>query len=252
MFDVLHFEGALAHYTLRRWGAHVGPANSRAERIRPADEHDALTLLRSAVDSETLRRLGPFVHGSEASSVSLTSDPLELLWLVARRIISGELVLERERIVPMASDIVERFEFVLPPPLVNDIIEGVGLHAKSLAEAEQVALVGQAKQAMVLREAASTGKAFCEACAGASERRVPASERSDHLATQAKQAEALKAASITGVAFCEACANCKTPKLLGTPPPEPPRNELNRQSKQAESLVSAAESGKAFCEQCRC
>lgn len=259
MFDVLHFEGPLARYTLRRWTTHVSAASQRAERVRHHDEHEALTGLRSVVDSETLRRLSAFVHEADVSPASPGHDSLELLWLVARKLVSGELVLERERIEPMASEVAERSVVFTPLPLVNEIVEGTGLHATSLVDAQQATLGPQAKQAAALREAAREGSAFCEVCAGAHERRVPESDRpQDQLTTQAKQAETLRAASASGVSFCEACANCQAPLPLAkppldaTPPPEPPRSELNRQAKQAESLVSASDSGKAFCEQCRC
>jgi hypothetical protein len=259
MFDVLRFEGPLAHYTLCRWTTHVRAATARVERVRCHDEHEALTMLRSAVDSETLRRISAFVHAADSSPASLGQDPLELLWLVARKLVSGELVLERERIEPMASDVVERSVVVVPPPLVNEISEGSGLFGASRRAAEQVNHAGQAQQAAALREAASKGSAFCEVCAGIHERRVPESEQPrDLLTTQAKQAEALRAAAASGAGFCEACAHCEGPKPLpkplpGSPPlPEPPRSELASQSTQAESLVSASKSGKAFCEQCRC
>jgi hypothetical protein len=259
MFDVLHFEGSLAHYTLRRWTAHVGTASRQVERVRPSDEHEALTLLRSTVDSETLRRVSAFVHAADLSPASPGQEPLELLWLVARKLVSGELVLERERIEPMASDVVERSVVVVPPPIVNEISEGSGLFGASLRQAEKVTFDAQTKQAEVLREAASKGSAFCEACAGAHERRTPESEQpQDQLTTQAKQAEALRAASKSGSGFCEVCASCKTPLLLpkppldAGPPPEPPRTELGSQAKQAESLISASGSGKGFCEHCHC
>jgi hypothetical protein len=259
MFDVLHFEGLLARYTLRRFGAQVGSASVPTERIRHHDEHEALTMLRSAVDSETLRRLSAFVHAADLSPASPTQEPLELLWLVARKLVSGELVLERERIVPIASNVVERAVVVAAPPFENDISEASGLLGASLRQAEQTSLAGQAKQAEAMREAASKGHAFCEVCAGAHEKRVPNSEQpQDLLATQAKQAETLRAASKTGAAFCEKCANCQAPLVLpkplpGEPPlPEPPRTELGSQAKQADALVSASASGKAFCEHCRC
>lgn len=250
MFDVLHFEGPLAHYTLRRWTARASGTRSQAERIRPLDEHEALTLLRHAVDSDTLRRLSAFMHESDVTATSPSHDPLELLWLVARRVVNGELVLERELIVPMASDTVERTVIVLPPPIVNDIADGVGLQQTVQADAEQSMLAAQAKQANVLREAASNGKSFCEHCAGAHQRHVPESEQ-DVLTTQARQAEALRAAAHQGSAFCEKCANCQPALPLAQPLVAPP-SELGSQAKQADALTRASESGKAFCEHCRC
>jgi hypothetical protein len=202
--------------------------------------------------------LSAFVHAADLSPASPTQEPLELLWLVARKLVSGELVLERERIEPMGSDVAERSVVVVSPPLVNDISESSGLLGASLREAQQANLAAQAKQAAALRQAASSGKAFCEACAGAHERRVPESEHpQDQLTTQAKQAETLRTAASTGTAFCEKCAACHAlvpvaKPLPGETLPDPPRSELGSQTKQAESLVSASGSGKAFCEQCRC
>jgi hypothetical protein len=238
MFDVLHFEGPLAHYTLRRWSSHVGGTTPRGERIRPTDERDALTILRHAVDTETVRRLSNFVHEFDVTPTSPGYDALELLWLIARKVVSGELILEREPIVPIASDVIERSVVELPAPVENEIEEGPQPKVEPLT-----------RQAEVLREAAKTGKPFCEACTGKTERVVPGSEE-DPIVTQAKQAEALKTASKSGAAFCEACAKCQPAQPLVTPPEAPPT--VLAQAKQADALVQASAAGKGFCEQCRC
>lgn len=239
MFDVLHFEGPLAHYTLRRWTAGASGTRSQAERIRPTDEHEVLTLLRHAVDSAALRRLTAFMY-EDMTAMSPSDDPLELLWLVARRVVSGELLLERELIVPMASDTVERPVVELPPPIVNEFDELSRPRPKP--EPPELRLATQAK------EAAKMGKPFCEACTGPHSQHGPGPIEPDPLATQAQQAAALRTASKQGSAFCEVCAHCTpAPRLPSAPP-----SGLGAQANQANALAAASKGGKGFCEQCRC
>jgi hypothetical protein len=259
MLDVLQFEGQLARFSLRRWSADARLANARAERVRYRDEQEALTVLRGLIDGHSLRRLKGFLVELGAPSASLSDEPLELLWMVARRIVSGELVLEREPIVPIASEPVEKVERVHLEPHRNEISEASGFFKKSLAQAQQATteqlLRQQAKQAEALRTASATGVPFCEVCAGLSSR-TSASSIADEptLTTQAKQAEALRSASASGVGFCEVCASChaEQPKPTVTTAPDPPPSVLASQAKQAEALRAASANGTPFCAHCNC
>jgi hypothetical protein len=256
MLDALQFEGPLARFTLRPWGADMGSARPHAERIRYADEHEALTMLRGAVDPHMLPQLRTFLLELGAPSESLADDPRSLLWLVARRIVGGQLVLEREPIMPMISEVAEHAQADAPfHPPVNEINEGVGLHLAVLAQAEQATLVFQAKQAAALQIASAEGAAFCEVCSGASAVRVPSEPASRRLASQASQAQALQAASASAAPFCEVCANCQQPQISDSPAPptpEPPPSPLARQANQAQALRDASATGTPFCEQCNC
>jgi hypothetical protein len=260
MLGVLQFESQLARFSLRRWSDAM--ANPRAERVRYRDEHEVLTVLRGLLDGHSVRALRGFLVELGAPVTSLSDQPLELLWLLARHIVSGELVLEREPIVPMPSERIEKTERVHVEPLrQNQIADGPGLHVVSLAQARQVneqkLLEHQAKQAQSLRTAAVVGAPFCEVCAGLAERKsadsIIVSEPT--LTTQAKQAETLRTAAVSGSGFCEVCANCHaklTPSAVPTTVSDPPPTVLASQANQAESLRSASVGGKPFCAHCNC
>ena len=250
MFDVLHFEGPLARFTLRHWHG-GGDVETRGTRVRFDDEHQALSLLRGAVDTRALHQLRVFMF--EYVGREPPGDPGVLLAQVAGCLVREELVIVREAPAIMAS---EDVEFADRQPHydapVNVIEEGVGLHTLWILESEQLRqqtqLDCQAKQAQTLVEASEQGTPFCEVCAGAHSSKARSEPTPEELATQARQAEALVEASESGAAFCEVCAAClesQLPQPLVSPP-----SELGTQAKQAEALVEASESGAAFCEVC--
>jgi hypothetical protein len=167
MFGVLQLDGPLARFTLRSWTASVGVESLQAERVRCHDAYEALTLLRGIVDGHSLRRLASFM--AEIAGQPHINDPLDLLWSVARRITSGELVLMRERIEPMPSEPVEVVETPAFVPVANEIDEGIEHHVEPLVRAspaiDQRTLDCQARQAETLRRASVMGVPFCEICA---------------------------------------------------------------------------------------
>ncbi|KIG15453.1 hypothetical protein DB30_05570 [Enhygromyxa salina] len=267
MLDTLQFEGPFARFTLRAWGTEAREQQQGYEpghrpgpqRVRCDDEHDALALLRGATEPDMLRRLRAFLVEQGADPGSLAGDPLNLLGVVARRIVSGALVLEREPVVLMSS---EPIELAAPPPfepLANEIVEVPGLHARALAESELAAqrstLECQAMQAQTLKVAAEAGVPFCEVCAGAHAPKLAGESTGPDLATQAKQAKTLEQAADSGVPFCEACANCEGPPNPGAPvasKTEPLATGLGRQASQAKTLAAASSKGTPFCEHCTC
>jgi hypothetical protein len=256
MLGVLQFESQLARFSLRRFSTAM--VNPRAERVRYRDEHEALTVLRGLLDGHSSIRLRGFLVELGAPSASLSDQPLELLWLLARHIMSGELVLEREPIVPMPSERIERIERVHVEPLrQNQIADAPGLLAQVKQVNEQKLLEHQAKQAESLRTAAVVGAPFCEVCAGLAEHKSADSitVTEPTLTTQAKQAETLRTASASGSGFCEVCAACHaklTPSAVPTTEADPPPTVLASQAKQAEALQSASVVGKPFCAHCNC
>ncbi|HLT34642.1 MAG TPA: hypothetical protein VK034_00120 [Enhygromyxa sp.] len=165
MFDAMQLEGPFARFTLRSWTVELGADAADAERVRCHDAHEALTLLRGLVEGPSLARLASFVYGQflmDQVGQRLADHPHDLLWFVARRIVSGELVLTRERIEPRSSELPELSEQAVFEPSVNEIDEGVGLQAQALAE------LRQAQQAQALRLASALGVPFCEVCTCAS------------------------------------------------------------------------------------
>lgn len=263
MRDAVQFEGPFARFTLRAWGGEVGDADARPERVRYHDEDEALTMLRGAVDPDALRGLRAFLFELGADPASLANDPLNLLCVVARRIVSGELVLEREPLAVMSSHTVEPVEAQIFEAPVNEIHEGVGLHARALVEAEHAAkqetLSCQAKQAQTLQVAAATAVPFCEVCAGSHAPALVGDGPAPDLATQAKQAQTLEDASAAAVPFCEVCANCRGPQVpheSQVDPPRvsepPPKTGLTSQASQAQTLAAASAKGTPFCEECNC
>jgi hypothetical protein len=238
MLDTLQLEGLLARYTLRHWTADVRAQPER--RIRYADEDEALPLLVRLFDADSLPRLRSFLLRVGFDVHVCGSEQDSLLLQVARRIVSGELILEREPIAPMSSDVVEVVAPVPFEPLVNEIYDGVSLKVAP-PPVDPVLIAAQARQAKALRAASSTGEPFCEECAKA---QVVTQEQLD---SQAQQAKVLKTASTTGAPFCELCAACGGPKHAA-----PSRAELESQAKQTKALLTASSGGKAFCERCTC
>jgi hypothetical protein len=243
MLDTLQLEGLLARYTLRHWTADVGVQHQR--RIRYHDEDEAQALLVRLVDADSLFRLRSFLFRLGVEVHVCSGESASLLQQVARRIVSGELVLERELIVPMAS---EEIEFVDRPhfvPLVNEIYDGVGLKVLSPAETQQpidpTILAQQARQATTLH----TSEPFCEVCSKSQTLDAPGQSG---LESQAQQAKALRAASATGAPFCELCAECRKPAVADALAPA----ELAGQAKQTKTLLAASATATPFCEHCTC
>jgi hypothetical protein len=242
MLDTLQLEGLLARYTLRHWTAEIGALHER--RVRYHDEGEAQALLARLVDDDSLRRLRSFLFRLGVEIHVCGDESASLLQQVARRIVSGELVLEREQIVPMAS---EEIEFIDRPdfqPFVNEIYDGVGLKVLSPAETQQpidpTILAQQARQAEVLR----TSEPFCEVCSKSSTLEAPMQSGLD---SQAQQAKALRAASVTGAPFCELCAGCGGPAVVA-----PAQAEIAAQANQTKTLLAASATATPFCERCSC
>jgi hypothetical protein len=243
MLDKLQLEGLLARYTLRHWTDHVGAQHQR--RIRYHDEDEAQAMLARLLDADSLRRLRSFLWYLGVEVHVCGAESASLLVQVAKRIVSGELVLEREPIMPMASDEFERLDPVHFEPIVNEIYDGVGLKVLSPLETQQpidpTILAQQARQAKALH----TSEPFCEVCSNAHTLDAPGQGAID---SQAQQAKALKTASATGAPFCELCAACGGPKDAHAPP----QAELASQGMQTKALQSAAATGTPFCERCSC
>ncbi|PRQ06584.1 hypothetical protein [Enhygromyxa salina] len=257
MLDTFQFAGPFARYTLRAWSVGAGTNARRGDRVRYHDEDEAVALLRGALDHEALRRLRVYLfeHGAEPGSL----DPIlgsALLSQVARRIVSGELVLEREPIVLMSSEALEYQEVEYYEAPVNPINEGVGLSAQPRVRLPQpvdpAVLACQAKQARVLRAASAEAVPVCEVCTGGHQSQLPTETAQRELASQASQAKTMAEAAEHGTPFCERCAACGAEEL---PPPEQlakDEAELATQSKQAKALTEASEDATPFCERCSC
>lgn len=243
MLDKLQLEGLLARYTLRHWTDDVGAQHQR--RIRYHDEDEAQAMLARLVDDDSLRRLRSFLFRLGIEVHVCAGESASLLQQVARRIVRGELVLERELIVPMASDEVEFVERPHFLPLVNEIYDGVGLKVLSPAETQQpidpTILAQQARQAKALH----TSEPFCELCSKSQTLDAPGREALD---SQAQQAKALRTASATGAPFCELCAACGGPTVAHAPA----KAELAAQANQTKALLAASATATPFCERCNC
>lgn len=243
MLDKLQLEGLLARYTLRPWTDDVGTQQQR--RVRYHDEDEAQAMLARLLDADSLRRLRSFLWYLGVEVHVCGDESASLLQQVARRIVSGELVLEREPIMPMASDEVEFVEPAHFEPLVNEIYDGVGLKVLSPAQTQQpidpTILAQQARQAKALQ----TSEPFCELCSKSHALDKPGQ---DAIESQAQQAKALRTASATGAPFCELCAACGGPTVAHAPP----ATELASQGKQTKALQSASATGTPFCERCNC
>jgi hypothetical protein len=251
MLDTFQFAGPFARYTLRAWTVSASAQGRRPDRVRYHDEDEAVAMLRGALDSDALRRLRVYLfeHGAEPSA--LTS----VLSQVARRIVSGELVLEREPISLMSSAPLVYHEAVFYETPVNTINDGVQSRVDLPQPVNPAVLACQAKQARVLRAASKQAVAVCEVCSSGHPNLASDEAAKATLATQASQAKTAAAAAEQGTPFCEQCAACGPEHLPGpeaAAKDKAAKAELASQGKQAKALTQASADGTPFCERCSC
>lgn len=124
----VHLDDTFARYTLRVW-THPPRVGGRTERVHERDESRLLALLRRLAGTSPTLTLRPILLDLGAD-VHLIDDETALLGRVVRYIMRGELVLERESLRPMASEVhVHRTDYEPPE---QEIYEGVSLqvHAR--------------------------------------------------------------------------------------------------------------------------